>query len=104
MLCRSLVRDEAIAHHSSRFPMSDLNEFAVTRRWPSQHPDRIQLYSLPTPNGVKVSIMLEEIGLPYEAHRVAFDTRDNHSPEFEAISPNHKIPALIDPQGPLGQP
>jgi GST-like protein len=84
--------------------MPALNDHPVTRRWPPRHPDRIQLYSLPTPNGVKVSIMLEELGLPYEAHRVAFDTQDNRTAEFEALSPNHKIPALIDPQGPGGRP
>ena len=84
--------------------MSRLADHPVTRRWPARHPDRIQLYSLPTPNGVKVSIMLEETGLPYEAHRVAFDTGDQHTPEFLSVSPNNKIPALIDPQGPGGEP
>ncbi len=84
--------------------MTDLSSFPVTRRWPAQHPDRLQLYSLPTPNGVKVSIMLEEIGLPYEPHRVAFDTRDQMSPAFLSLSPNNKIPAILDPDGPGGQP
>jgi GST-like protein len=84
--------------------MNPLDRFAVTRRWRAQHPDRIQLYSLPTPNGVKVSIMLEETGLPYEAHRVSFDTGDQHTPEFLSVSPNNKIPAMIDPQGPNGEP
>ena len=51
--------------------MSDLSTFPITRKWPAQHPDRLQLYSLPTPNGVKVSIMLEETGLHSEPHRVA---------------------------------
>ncbi len=84
--------------------MTDLTRFAVTQKWPARHPDRIQLYSLPTPNGVKVSILLEELGLPYEAHRVSFDTQDQMSPEFLSISPNNKIPALLDPDGPGGQP
>ncbi|MBO1017322.1 glutathione S-transferase N-terminal domain-containing protein, partial [Achromobacter sp. SD115] len=68
------------------------------------HPDRIQLYSLPTPNGVKVSILLEETGLPYEVHRVSFDARDQFSPEFLSLSPNNKIPAILDPNGPEGKP
>jgi GST-like protein len=84
--------------------MNAIDRYAVTRRWPAQHPDRIQLYSLPTPNGVKVSIMLEETGLPYEAHRVNFDTGDQHTPEFLSVNPNNKIPAMIDPQGPNGEP
>ena len=84
--------------------MSPLSRLAVTLKWPAQHPDRIQLYSLPTPNGVKVSILLEELGLPYEAHRVSFDSQDQLSPEFLSISPNNKIPALLDPDGPGGQP
>ncbi|WP_257811732.1 glutathione S-transferase N-terminal domain-containing protein [Burkholderia glumae] len=84
--------------------MSDLSAFPITKKWPAQHPDRLQLYSLPTPNGVKVSIMLEEIGLPYEPHLVRFDTNDQLSPEFLSLNPNNKIPALIDPDGPGGQP
>jgi GST-like protein len=84
--------------------MTDLSAFPITRKWPAQHPDRLQLYSLPTPNGVKVSIMLEECGLPYEAHRVSFDTNDQFTPEFLSLNPNNKIPAIIDPQGPGGQP
>jgi GST-like protein len=84
--------------------MTDLSAFPVARKWPARHPDRIQLYSLPTPNGVKVSIMLEETGLPYEPHRVSFDAHDQHSPEFHALNPNEKIPAIIDPQGPGGRP
>ena len=75
----------------------------ITRRWPPRHPDRLQLYSLPTPNGQKVSVMLEEIGLPYEAHRVSFDTSDQLTPEFLALNPNNKIPAIIDPNGPDGR-
>ncbi|CAB3632848.1 MAG: glutathione S-transferase N-terminal domain-containing protein [Achromobacter sp.] len=84
--------------------MSSLDSFAITRKWPAQHPDRIQLYSLPTPNGVKVSILLEELGLPYEPHRVSFDTQDQFSPEFLSLSPNNKIPAILDPNGPDGKP
>jgi GST-like protein len=84
--------------------VADLAAFPVTRRWPARHPDRIQLYSLPTPNGVKASIMLEESGLPYEPHLVNFETNDQNSPEFLSLNPNNKIPAIIDPQGPGGAP
>ena len=84
--------------------MTDLSAFAITRKWPAQHPDRIQLYSLPTPNGVKVSILLEEIGLPYEPHLVRFDSNDQLTPEFLSLNPNNKIPAILDPNGPGGQP
>lgn len=84
--------------------MSSLDSFAITRKWPAQHPDRIQLYSLPTPNGVKVSILLEELGLPYEPHRISFDSQDQFSPEFLSLSPNNKIPAILDPNGPDGKP
>jgi GSH-dependent disulfide-bond oxidoreductase len=81
-----------------------LEDFPVTKRWPPAHRDRLQLYSLPTPNGVKVSIALEEIGLPYEVHRVSFDAKDQLTPEFLALNPNNKIPAIIDPDGPGGEP
>lgn len=84
--------------------MTDLSRFAITRKWPALHPDRIQLYSLPTPNGVKVSIMLEETGLPYEPHRVDFAAGDQMSPEFLSLNPNNKIPAILDPNGPDGKP
>jgi GST-like protein len=84
--------------------MADLSSFAITRKWPAQDPNILQLYSLPTPNGVKVSIMLEETGLPYEPHLVRFDTHDQMSPEFLSLSPNNKIPAIIDPNGPGGRP
>jgi GSH-dependent disulfide-bond oxidoreductase len=84
--------------------MSDLSSFPITNRWPAVHPDRLQLYSLPTPNGVKVSIMLEEIGLPYEAHLVDFNTNDQKTPEFLSLNPNGKIPAILDPDGPGGKP
>ena len=83
---------------------SALSRFPITRKWPAQHPDRLQLYSLPTPNGVKVSIALEELGLPYEAHLVSFETNDQMSPEFLSLNPNNKIPAILDPHGPGGQP
>ncbi|NPT37580.1 glutathione S-transferase C-terminal domain-containing protein [Paraburkholderia xenovorans] len=82
--------------------MTDLSAFPITKKWPARHPDRIQLYSLPTPNGVKVSIMLEETGLPYEPHLVRFDTNDQMTPEFLSLNPNNKIPAIIDPDGPDG--
>jgi len=84
--------------------MADLSSFAITRRWPAEHPDRIQLYSLPTPNGVKASIMLEETGLAYEPHRVDFAADDQKTPEFLSLNPNGKIPAIIDPDGPGGRP
>ncbi len=84
--------------------MTDLSSFAITRKWPAQHPQRLQLYSLPTPNGVKVSIFLEETGLAYEPHLVRFDTNDQLTPEFLSLSPNNKIPAILDPDGPGGQP
>ncbi|MDI1274503.1 glutathione binding-like protein [Polaromonas sp.] len=84
--------------------MNDLSAFPITRKWPAQHPERIQLYSLPTPNGVKVSIMLEETGLPYEPHLVDFATNDQLTPEFISLSPNNKIPAILDPDGPGGKP
>jgi GST-like protein len=84
--------------------MQTLADFPITRKWPPRHPARLQLYSLPTPNGVKVSIMLEETGIPYEAHRVSFDTRDQLSPEFLSLNPNNKIPAIVDPDGPGGRP
>jgi GST-like protein len=85
--------------------MSDsLSSFPIHAKWPAQHPDRLQLYSLPTPNGVKVSIMLEEIGLAYEPHLVSFETNDQMSPEFLSLNPNNKIPAILDPNGPGGKP
>jgi GST-like protein len=84
--------------------MKKLEDFPVTRKWPAQHPDRIQLYSLPTPNGVKVSIALEELELPYEPHLVSFEKNDQMSSEFLSLNPNNKIPAIIDPDGPGGAP
>jgi GST-like protein len=84
--------------------MTDLSAFPITKKWPAQHPDRLQLYSLATPNGVKVTIFLEETGLPYEGHFVSFETNDQMSPEFISLSPNNKIPAILDPNGPDGKP
>ncbi len=84
--------------------MTALSDFPITRKWPARHPDRIQLYSLNTPNGVKTSILLEETGLPYEAHLVDFAKDDQTSPAFLSLNPNNKIPALIDPSGPGSQP
>jgi GST-like protein len=84
--------------------MNSLADFPITKRWPAAHPDRLQLYSLPTPNGVKVSIMLEEIGLPYEPHLVDFNRSDQKTPEYLSLNPNGKIPAIIDPDGPGGKP
>ena len=84
--------------------MPDLSAFPITKRWPAKHPDRLQLYSLPTPNGVKVSIMLEEIGLPYEPHLVDIGKNESWTPEFLSLNPNGKIPAIIDPNGPGGKP
>ncbi|WP_395351569.1 glutathione binding-like protein [Variovorax sp. UC122_21] len=83
---------------------ASLADFPITQKWPAQHPERLQLYSLPTPNGVKVSIMLEEIGLPYEPHLVSFGSNDQMSEAFLSLNPNNKIPAIIDPDGPGGKP
>ncbi len=84
--------------------MSDLSEFPITRRWPALHPDRLQLYSINSPNGVKVSIMLEETGLPYEPHLVHIGANESWTEEFLSLNPNGKIPAIIDPDGPGGKP
>ena len=84
--------------------MNALNAFPITQKWPAQHPQLLQLYSLPTPNGVKVSIMLEETGLAYEPHLVDFASNDQLTPEFISLSANNKIPAIIDPNGPGGKP
>ncbi|MEO8993762.1 MAG: glutathione S-transferase N-terminal domain-containing protein, partial [Rhodanobacter sp.] len=84
--------------------MPDLSAFPITARWPAQQPDRIQLYSLNTPNGVKVSIMLEETGLAYEPHLVDISENESHTPAFLSLNPNGKIPAIIDPHGPNHEP
>ena len=86
------------------FAVADLSDFPITQRWPPEHPDRLQLYSLNTPNGVKVSILLEECGLPYEAHAVDLGKGQQRTPEFLSLNPNGKIPAIIDPDGPGGAP
>ena len=84
--------------------MADLSAFPITSRWPAQNPDRIQLYSTPTPNGVKVSIMLEETELPYEPHFIDIGKNETWIPEYLALNPNGKIPAIVDPNGPGGKP
>ena len=84
--------------------MPDLSDFPITARWPARHPERLQLYSLNTPNGVKVSIMLEETGLPYEPHLIDITADETWTPEFLSLNPNGKIPAIIDPDGPGGRP
>lgn len=84
--------------------MNDLSAYRIITKWPPHYPDRLQLYSLPTPNGVKVSVMLEETGLPYEAHLVSFQSNDQMSPEFLSLNPNNKIPAILDPNGPGAKP
>jgi len=84
--------------------MTDLSSFQITKRWPPKNAQAIQYYGFPTPNGVKVSIMLEELGLPYDAHKVDFGDGDQFTPEFLSVSPNNKIPAIIDPDGPGGKP
>lgn len=84
--------------------MADLSAYPITNKWPAQNPDVLQLYSFPTPNGVKASIMLEETGIPYEAHKVTLADADVKSPEFLSLNPNNKIPAIIDPNGPDGAP
>jgi GST-like protein len=84
--------------------MTALSDFPITKRWPAQHPELLQLYSLPTPNGVKASIMLEEIGLPYEPHLINIMANESWTPEFLSLNPNGKIPAIVDPNGPGGKP
>ena len=84
--------------------MTSLADFPITARWPARHPDRLQLYSWATPNGVKVAIALEETGLPYEAHPIRFEDQDQSSPAFRSLNPNGKIPAILDPDGPGGRP
>jgi GST-like protein len=84
--------------------MSDLSAFPIATRWPAEHPERLQLYSLPTPNGVKVSIMLEELGLPYEPHLVDITKNESWTAEYLSLNPNGKIPSIIDPDGPGGRP
>ena len=80
-----------------------MTDFSITHKWPATRPDVLQLYSLATPNGVKVSVLLEELGVPYEAHAISFDSGDQMSPEFVGTFPNNKIPAIVDPNGPGGE-
>lgn len=94
----------SFTHGIERNRMTDLSHFPITKKWPARHPDRLQLYSLNTPNGVKASIMLEEIGLPYEPHLVDFNSDDQKTPEYLSLNPYGKIPAIIDPNGPDGKP
>jgi GST-like protein len=84
--------------------VTDLSAFPITAKWPAKHPDRLQLYAVASPNGVKVSIMLEETGIPYEAHKVSFADNEQLSPAFRSLNPYGKIPAIIDPEGPAGKP
>lgn len=84
--------------------MADLSAFPITHQYPAAHPDRLQLYSAPTPNGVKVSILLEELGLPYEPHLVDIGQNATWTPDYLSLNPNGKIPAILDPDGPGGQP
>ena len=84
--------------------MTDLSAFPIAARWPAKHPERLQLYSALTPNGVKASIALEELGLPYEAHYIVLSRDESPTPEFLSLNPNGKIPAIIDPDGPGGEP
>jgi len=84
--------------------MTDLSAFPITARWPAKHPELLQLYSLATPNGVKVSIMLEETGLAYEPHYIDIMQNESWTPEFLSLNPNGKIPAILDPNGPGGKP
>lgn len=84
--------------------MPDLSSFPITQRWPASHPDRLQLYAFPTPNGVKVSIMLEETGLAYEPHLINISNNESKDPAFVSLNPNGRIPAILDPHGPDGEP
>jgi GST-like protein len=95
-------RDEIFKR--KRPEMIDAAEFPILSRWPAQHPEWLQLYSRPTPNGVKVSIMLEEIGLPYEPHSINIMVNESWTPEYLSLNPNGKIPAILDPDGPGGKP
>lgn len=83
--------------------MTTLNDHPITRRWAPTRPDVLQLYSFPTPNGVKASIALNELEIDYEPHLVTLSDADVKSPEFLSLNPNNKIPAIIDPNGPNGE-
>lgn len=73
-------------------------------RWPATMPDAIQYYGMNTPNGQKVSICLEELGFTYEPHLINIAKGDQHDPDYLRLSPNGKIPAILDPDGPEGEP
>ena len=84
-------------------PVTLMSEISFPARWPATMPDELQLYSMATPNGQKVSVALEEMGLGYEPHLINIVEGDQHDPAFVTLSPNGKIPAIIDPNGPEGQ-
>ena len=84
--------------------MSNFDNFPINKRWPATNPDLLQLYSFPTPNGVKVSIALLEMGIEFEPHLVTLSDSDVKSEEFLSLNPNNKIPAIIDSNGPDGEP
>ena len=92
------------SENTSSQSLLDLHDFPITQKWPPRHPDRLQLYAFGTPNGVKIPIALEELGIAYEAHRVPLSNENVKSPEFLSLSPNNKIPAIIDTDGPDGRP
>ena len=94
----------SLGGNPTEYRMADLSAFPITSRWPAAHPDRLQYYGLPTPNGVKVSIMLEETGLPYEVHLIDIMKNESWTPEYLSLNPNGKIPAIFDPAGPDGKP
>ena len=94
----------SLGGNPTEYRMADLSTFPITTRWPAAHPDRLQYYGLPTPNGVKVSIMLEETGLPYEVHLIDIMKNESWTPEYLSLNPNGKIPAILDPDGPDGKP
>src|SRR4051794_27535568 len=102
-----MAEDSAMSRRGRARPLRRKNvtlAHPIFTRWPAQYPERLQLFSLPTPNGVKVSIMLEETGLAYEAHRIDIAADESHDPAFLALNPNGKIPAIYDPDGPSGRP
>lgn len=84
--------------------MTSLQDHPISRQWPPQHRERLQLYTAPTPNGLKVSVMLEETAIAYEAHTIDLGNHEQRLPAFAALNPNHKIPAIWDPMGPGGEP
>ena len=93
------MQSPPLQQHQDPRTMPDLSSFPITRRWPASDPDRLQLYAAPTPNGVKVSIMLEETGLAYEPHLIDISKNESKDPAFVSLNPNGRIPAIIDPAG-----